>query len=67
MAIIKLLANTMDSDITVHAHNGKEAVSIFQKSEDGESDIILMDIKMPVITNLYYAFFCLCINLQKLS
>ena len=34
---------------TAHARNGKEALELFQNSEIGEFDIILMDMKMPVM------------------
>ena len=32
-----------------HAENGKEAVEVFKKREEGYFDCILMDIKMPVL------------------
>ena len=34
---------------TAHARNGKEALELFRNSEIGEFDIILMDMKMPVM------------------
>ena len=34
---------------TAHARNGKEALELFQNSAIGEFDIILMDMKMPVM------------------
>ncbi|MCM1411434.1 MAG: ATP-binding protein [Lachnospiraceae bacterium] len=40
---------TMEGFETVHAQNGKEAVELFEKSEIGEFDIILMDMQMPVM------------------
>ena len=33
----------------VHARNGKEALELFQSSEEGEFNVILMDMKMPVM------------------
>lgn len=40
---------TMEGFQAVHAQNGKEAVEIFQNSQPGEFDMILMDMKMPVM------------------
>lgn len=34
---------------TAYAKNGKEAVELFERSEPGEFDVILMDMKMPVM------------------
>lgn len=38
--------------VITEAHNGKEAVKIFEHAEEGEFDIILMDIMMPVMNGL---------------
>ena len=45
--LLEILA--MEGFQTVHAQNGKEAVEIFQNSQPGEFDIILMDMQMPVM------------------
>ena len=34
------------------AHNGEEAVEIFENTSDGTFDLILMDIMMPVLDGL---------------
>ena len=39
----------MEGFETAHAVNGKEALQMFQESEPGEFDIILMDMQMPVM------------------
>lgn len=44
-----LSMNFMEVD---HAENGKEAVEMFQKSEEGHYDAILMDVRMPVMDGL---------------
>ena len=38
--------------VILKAWNGKEAVEIFEKSEPGEIDLIMMDIMMPVMDGL---------------
>ena len=38
--------------VVTKAFNGKEAVEIFEGSEEGEFDVILMDIMMPVMDGL---------------
>ena len=38
--------------VVLKAWNGKEAVEIFEKSEPGEIDLIMMDIMMPVMDGL---------------
>lgn len=40
---------SMEGFETAHAANGEEAVKLFQESEPGEFDIILMDMQMPVM------------------
>ncbi|GFI62352.1 aerobic respiration control sensor protein ArcB [Clostridiales bacterium] len=39
----------MEGFETAHAQNGKEAIEIFEQSEIGEFDIILMDMQMPIM------------------
>lgn len=49
------IAEYMLRDAGAHvigAKNGKEAVDIFEKSKEGELDMILMDIMMPVMNGL---------------
>ena len=36
----------------IKAYNGKEALEIFKESKQGEIDIILMDVMMPVMDGL---------------
>ena len=38
--------------VVLKAWNGKEAIEIFEKSEPGEIDLIMMDIMMPVMDGL---------------
>ena len=38
--------------VVLKAWNGKEAIEIFEKSEPGEIDLIMMDIMMPVMGGL---------------
>lgn len=45
--LLEILA--MEGFETVHARNGEEALRLFEESEIGEIDIILMDMKMPVM------------------
>lgn len=45
--LLEILA--MEGFETAHAVNGKEALQMFQESEPGEFDIILMDMQMPVM------------------
>lgn len=40
---------SMEGFETAHARNGEEALRLFEESEIGEFDIILMDMKMPVM------------------
>lgn len=35
-----------------HAQNGEEAVALFEKSREGSFDVILMDIRMPVMDGI---------------
>ena len=51
MQIAKELLEAGGADIT-DAYNGKEAIEIFEGSEEGAFDIILMDIMMPVMDGL---------------
>ena len=51
MQIAKELLEAKGAVIT-EAHNGKEAIQIFEKSNEGEFDFILMDIMMPVMDGL---------------
>ena len=51
MEIAKELLEEKGALIT-QAHDGKEAIQIFEKSNDGEFDVILMDIMMPVMDGL---------------
>lgn len=39
----------MEGIETEHAQNGKEAIDIFEQSAEGEFDIILMDMQMPIM------------------
>lgn len=38
--------------VITEAHNGKEAIEIFEHAKEGEFDVILMDIMMPVMDGL---------------
>ena len=38
--------------VVIKASNGQEAIEIFEKSEVGEIDIILMDVMMPGVDGL---------------
>ncbi len=40
---------SMEGFVTDHARNGKEALEMFEKSEIGAYDLILMDMQMPVM------------------
>lgn len=51
MQIARELLEASGAEIT-EAHNGKEAIEIFEKSKDGEFQVILMDIMMPVMNGL---------------
>lgn len=51
MQIARELLEAKGACIT-EAHDGKEAVQIFETSDDGEFDVILMDIMMPVMDGL---------------
>lgn len=51
MQIAKELLEERGAIIT-EAHNGREAIEIFDKSKEGEFDIILMDIMMPEMNGL---------------
>lgn len=51
MQIAKELLEANGADI-IQAYNGQEAVRIFEDSEEGEFDVILMDIMMPVMDGL---------------
>lgn len=51
MQIARELLETKGAVIT-EAHNGKEAIQIFETSNEGEFDIILMDIMMPEMDGL---------------
>lgn len=42
----------MKGAVITEAHNGKEAVATFESSREGEFDIILMDIMMPVMDGI---------------
>ncbi|MCR4721367.1 MAG: response regulator [Lachnospiraceae bacterium] len=46
--IVMTLLNELGAEVE-HAENGKEAVELFTKKEEGFFDCILMDIKMPVM------------------
>jgi len=46
--IVMTLLNELGAEVE-HAENGKEAVEVFKKREEGYFDCILMDIKMPVL------------------
>ncbi|MCI8390272.1 MAG: response regulator [Roseburia sp.] len=48
-AEILLAILEMEGFQTVHAKNGKEAFELFERSAEGEFDIILMDMQMPVM------------------
>ena len=48
MEIAEFMLQNEGADVT-KAWNGQEAVEIFRKSIDGEFDVILMDIMMPVM------------------
>ena len=48
MEIAEFMLQNESASVT-KAWNGQEAVEIFQKSEPGEFDVILMDIMMPVM------------------
>ena len=51
MEIAKFLLENAGMEVTA-AFNGKEAVDIFARSEEGYFDLILMDIMMPVMDGL---------------
>ncbi len=51
MEIAQFMLSTVDITVTC-AENGKLAVEIFQNSEAGSFDVILMDIMMPVMNGL---------------
>lgn len=51
MQIARELLEASGAVIT-EAHNGKEAIEIFEESKDGEFQVILMDIMMPVMNGL---------------
>ncbi|MCM1237326.1 MAG: response regulator, partial [Ruminococcus flavefaciens] len=52
----------MEGFETALAQNGKEAVELFEQSEIGEFDIILMDMQMPVMDGCTAA-----VNIRKLD
>lgn len=51
MEIAKFLLEHNGLTVT-SAWNGQEAVDLFSRSEDGEFDVILMDVMMPVMDGL---------------
>ena len=48
MKIAEFMLQNEGADVT-KAWNGQEAVELFRNSEQGEFDVILMDIMMPVM------------------
>lgn len=51
LEIAKFLLSQTKANI-LEARNGKEAIDIFENSKDGEIDVILMDIFMPVVDGI---------------
>lgn len=48
MEIIKEILESLGAQV-ITAYNGKEAVELFEKSEEGYFDFIFMDIQMPIM------------------
>ena len=50
----EILADLLDLEdmLSEHAKNGQEAVNMFEKSPSGYYDLILMDVRMPVLDGL---------------
>lgn len=51
LEIAKFVLSQTKANI-LEARNGKEAIDIFENSKDGEIDVILMDIFMPVVDGI---------------